>query len=59
MTDWPQSLADEAEIQPARVLVAASDGEAVANGSCGQGDVASHICQVQVSGSYIDGTIGL
>lgn len=59
MTDWPQNLADEAEIQPARALVAWRDGKAVANGSCGQGNVTSHICQGQVSRSYIDGTIVL
>ena len=59
MTDWPQSLVCEAEIQPAKGLVAARDGEAVANGSGGQSDVASHICQGQVSRSYVDSTVVL
>lgn len=59
MTDWPQSLAYEAELQPAIVLVAARDGEAVANGSCGQSDVASHIRQGQVSRSDVDRAVVL
>ena len=57
MADWPQSLAFVAEIQPALALVATGDGEAVANGSRGQSNVASHIRQGQVRSCHVDGTV--